>query len=87
MSADLRYARRGSGKCGLPEVALGVLPGTGGTQRLVRVVGKSRAIELMATGRTFDYEEAERLGVVDRVQNADNDEEGGEFTLVRKAEK
>lgn len=67
LAADLRVARRGSGKCGLPEVKLGVLPGTGGTQRLVRVVGKARAIELMATGRTFDYDEAERLGILNAV--------------------
>ncbi|MFT7169090.1 MAG: enoyl-CoA hydratase, partial [Paracoccaceae bacterium] len=64
MSADLRYARRGSGKCGLPEVALGVLPGTGGTQRLARAVGASRAIELMADGATFDYDRAEALGLI-----------------------
>jgi len=75
LAADLRLARRGSGKCGLPEVNLGVLPGTGGTQRLARIVGASRAIELMASGRTFDYEEAERLGLVDRVVDAE-DEEG-----------
>ena len=64
LAADLRIARKGSGKCGLPEVNLGVLPGTGGTQRLARAVGKARAIELMATGATFDYDEAERLGLV-----------------------
>lgn len=66
LAADLRLARKGSGRCGLPEVALGVLPGTGGTQRLARVVGKARAIELMATGRLFDYDEAERLGLVEQ---------------------
>src|SRR5512135_2366610 len=58
MAADLRIARRGAGMCGLPEVELGVLPGTGGTQRLCRIVGKTKAIELMVTGKKFDFDEA-----------------------------
>ena len=73
LAADLRIARKGSGKCGLPEVNLGVLPGTGGTQRLARAVGKARAIELMASGATFDYDEAERLGLVQRQIEAEDD--------------
>lgn len=74
MSADLRYARRGSGKCGLPEVALGVLPGTGGTQRLARAVGASRAIELMADGAMFDYDRAEALGLINGQIDADSED-------------
>tara|TARA_R110002096_G_scaffold24453_4_gene76963 strand:+ start:5438 stop:6355 length:918 start_codon:yes stop_codon:yes gene_type:complete len=73
LAADMRWSRKGSGKCGLPEVNLGVLPGTGGTQRLARKVGASKAIELMATGRNFDYDEAERLGLVDRQIEAADD--------------
>lgn len=72
MAADLRVARRGGGKMGLPEVALGVLPGTGGTQRLVRLVqNRAIAIELMATGRTFDFDEGHRLGLVNHVFDAE----------------
>jgi len=73
LACDLRVARRGSGKTGLPEVSLGVLPGTGGTQRLARVVGKSRAIELMASGRLIAYEEALTLGLVDEIRDAADD--------------
>ena len=71
LAADLRVARKGAGKMGLPEVTLGVLPGTGGTQRLARTVGKSRAIELMATGELFDFERALELGLVNRLFEAD----------------
>jgi len=72
MAADLRIARKDAGKIGLPEVNLGVLPGTGGTQRLSRMVGKSKAIELMVTGNTFSFEEAKELGIVNDIFPRDN---------------
>ena len=67
MAADLRIARKDAGKIGLPEVNLGVLPGTGGTQRLSRIVGKSKAIELMITGKMVSFEDAKQLGLVNDV--------------------
>ena len=67
MAADIRIARKDAGKIGLPEVNLGVLPGTGGTQRLSRLVGKSKAIELMVTGNTFSFEEALELGMINDI--------------------
>jgi enoyl-CoA hydratase/carnithine racemase len=72
MAADIRVARRGAGKMGLPEVSLGVLPGTGGTQRLARLVGKSKAIELMAAGELFDFEKGETLGLINRIIDAND---------------
>jgi enoyl-CoA hydratase len=71
MAADLRIARRGGGKIGLPEVSLGVLPGTGGTQRLARLVGKSKAIQMMALGENFSFEQAEQLGIVNAILDSD----------------
>src|SRR5947209_9272516 len=71
MAADVRIALQGAGKVGLPEVTLGVLPGTGGTQRLSRLVGKTKAIELMVEGGLFDFEEALRLGIVNYVWPAE----------------
>ena len=67
MACDLRIARQDAGKVGLPEVNLGVLPGTGGTQRLSRLVGKSKAIELMITGNTFSFEEAKEMGIINDI--------------------
>ena len=72
MAADIRIARQDAGKIGLPEVNLGVLPGTGGTQRLSRLVGKSKAIELMVTGNTFSFEEAKEMGIVNDIYQRDN---------------
>jgi len=92
LAADLRVARRGAGRIGLPEVKLGVLPGTGGTQRLSRMVGKSRAIEMMATGSTFDFDEAMRFGLLNEVWDGEPDqwwekvmEYGGQFLPPSRA--
>jgi enoyl-CoA hydratase len=67
MACDLRFARKDGGKIGLPEVNLGVLPGTGGTQRLVRILGKARAIEWMTTGANYTFEEAEQFGLLNGI--------------------
>ena len=52
---------------GQPEINIGVIPGGGGSQRLANAIGKSRAMELVLTGRTFSAEEAEKWGVVSRI--------------------
>jgi len=81
LAADLRIARRNAGKMGLPEVSLGVLPGTGGTQRLARLAGKSRAIELMATGELFSFERGQELGLVNQIYEAETVEQFMEHAL------
>ena len=71
MACDIRVARKEAGKIGLPEVTLGVLPGTGGTQRLGRLVGKAKAIELMCTGMTYSFEEALEWGIISHIFERD----------------
>lgn len=72
MACDIRIARKNGGKIGLPEVSLGVLPGTGGTQRLARLLGKSRSIELMVTGRTMEFDEAKELGIINDIYESES---------------
>jgi len=93
LAADIRIARRNAGKMGLPEVSLGVLPGTGGTQRLARLIGKSKAIELMAMGQLFDFERGLELGLLNQILDAETNEQfadqvsayAAQFTTPNKA--
>ena len=93
MAADIRIARKGAGRLGLPEVTLGVLPGTGGTQRLLRLVGKAKALQLMATGELIEFERALEFGILTQVLEAETAEEfarmvrefAAQFTTPNKA--
>ena len=76
MAADIRLSKDGTHKLGLPEVHLGVLPGTGGTQRFARLVGRAKAIEIMVTGKNFGAEEAKAMGLVTEILPAENFREG-----------
>jgi enoyl-CoA hydratase/carnithine racemase len=71
LACDLRFAAEGGYRVGLPEVTLGLLPGNGGSQRLPRLIGWSRALDLMITGRTVSPEDAHRLGILDALHPAD----------------
>ncbi len=70
LACDLRVARAGGSLIGLPEVGLGVLPGTGGTQRLPRVIGKAAALELMVEGQNLPVEQAHARGLVHKLWDA-----------------
>jgi enoyl-CoA hydratase len=92
LACDLRVAKRDGGKIGLPEVKLGVLPGTGGTQRLARLLGRGRSIEMMVSGKLLSFDEAAACGLVNQVLDADGFrdrilEYAREFVPPRKASK
>ncbi|MFO0736310.1 MAG: enoyl-CoA hydratase/isomerase family protein [Labilithrix sp.] len=75
LACDLRIARKGDYQLGLPEVALGVLPGTGGTQRLARILGKAKSIEMMVEGAKMNIQKACDVGMINKVWAADSNDE------------
>ncbi len=72
LACDIRIARRNAGKVGLPEVTLGVLPGTGGTQRMARALPKNKAIEMMVEGKLISFEQAQELGLINYIYEPEN---------------
>ena len=71
LASDFRFAAEGDYRLGVPEVTLGLLPGNGGTQRLPRLIGRQKAMELLLTGKALDPRTAQSLGIVDRLVPAD----------------
>ena len=71
LACDLRFGAEGEYVLGLPEATLGVLPGNGGTQRLPRLIGAGKALDLMVTGRTISPSEAHEIGILERLFPAD----------------
>lgn len=71
LACDLRFAAEGEYRLGLPEATLGLLPGNGGTQRLSRLIGRTKALDLMVNGTAVNPARALELGIVDRVFPAD----------------
>jgi enoyl-CoA hydratase len=78
LACTFRLALR-SARLGLPEIKLGLIPGYGGTQRLPRLIGEARALEIILTGRSVEAEEAERVGLVNRIVEGDLIEAGKNF--------
>src|SRR5437764_8451402 len=78
LACTFRLAVR-SARLGLPEIKLGLIPGYGGTQRLPRLIGEARTLEIILTGRTVEAEEAERIGLVNRIVEGDLLEAGASF--------
>ena len=78
LACTFRLASR-TAKMGLPEIKLGLIPGYGGTQRLPRAIGQARALEMIMTGRTVGADEAERIGLVNRLVDGDPVEAGLSF--------
>jgi len=74
LACDIRIARKGGGKLGLPEANLGLMPGSGGTQRTSRLIGKSRAMQLMIEAQNLDFERAHEMGLVNYVWEAETRE-------------
>jgi len=92
LACDIRIAKQGPGTLGLPEINLGLLPGMGGTQRLPRVIGKGKAMELLTTGRTISVDEAREIGLVNYVFEEEKFfekviEYAGQFVAPAKASK
>jgi enoyl-CoA hydratase len=75
LACDLRIARKSGGKIGLPEANLGLMPGSGGTQRAARLIGKSHALQLMVESENLDFDRALELGLVNYVWEAGSREE------------
>lgn len=71
MACDLRFAAKGQYLLGLPEVKLGLMPGNGGTQRLIRLIGANKALELMITGESIDPKRALQIGLINKLLPAD----------------
>ncbi len=78
LACTFRLAKSNA-KMALPEIKLGLIPGYGGTQRLPRLIGESRALEMILSGRSFDAAEAERIGLINRLVDSDLLASGVEF--------